>query len=120
MKLTPVKSLKKKADVLMSLYIRKRDKRCVLCGTTLKLQCGHLISRRKNSVRWDDVNCNCQCWGCNLRHNQWPEYYTNWFIKEYGQSMYEDLVDRSQKIIKVNRVFLEGIIEKIEDKMSKL
>jgi hypothetical protein len=108
---TPVGKLKKIADSLMSKWIIARDKKCITCGTTTGLTNSHLITRGKNSVRWDSVNCNCQCFSCNLRHEYYPEYYTKWFIKNYGQLMYEDLVDRSQVLVKVNRAHLERVIE---------
>lgn len=111
---TPVGKLKRLADSLMSKYIIARDKKCVTCGVAVGLTNSHLITRGKNSVRWDDVNCNCQCYSCNLRHEYYPEYYTKWFIQNYGQAMYEDLVDRSQKLVKVNRAYLDYIIDHIK------
>lgn len=112
---TPIATLKRKADKLMSHYIIARDKKCVICGSTKNLNNGHLISRRCNSVRWDFVNCNCQCYPCNFLHTHRPERYTQWFIKSYGSLMYQDLVDRSKKLVKVNRGYLEAIIKIIED-----
>lgn len=113
---TPIAKLKRQADSLMSKYIIARDKKCVICGSTKNLNNGHLISRRCNSVRWDDVNCNCQCYPCNFLHTHRPERYTQWFIKNYGSLMYEDLVDRSRKLVKVNRAYLEDIISFIQEK----
>lgn len=115
-KKTPIGTLKRKADKLMSQYIIARDKKCVICGSTKQLNNGHLISRRCNSVRWDDVNCNCQCYPCNFLHTHRPERYTQWFIKNYGSLMYEDLVDRSKRLVKVNREYLEDIISFIQEK----
>ncbi len=113
---TPIAKLKRQADSLMSKYVIARDKKCVTCGSTSQPNCGHLISRRCNSVRWDFVNCNLTCYPCNFLHTHRPERYTQWFIKNYGSLMYEDLVDRSRKLVKVNRAYLEDIISFIQEK----
>lgn len=110
---TPLARLKREADKLMSQFIIARDKKCVICGSIKQLNNGHLISRRCNSVRWDDINCNCQCYPCNFLHTHRPEKYTAWFLDWYGKSVYKDLVDRSRKLIKVNREYLEKKIEYI-------
>ena len=117
---TPIGKLKRLADSAMSKYIIARDKKCVTCGVAVGLTNSHLITRGKNSVRWDDVNCNCQCFSCNLRHEHYPEYYTQWFIQNYGLMMYEDLVGRAQVLVKVNRSHLEDVMAKIGYKHSLL
>jgi len=75
----------------MSLFVRERDRKCVICGKTENLQCGHLFSRVAFSTRWDLVNCHCNCSGCNLRHEFNSAPYTLWFIKKYGVNTYEKL-----------------------------
>lgn len=119
-KKTPIGTLKRRADKLMSQYIIGRDKKCVICGSTKNLNNGHLISRRCNSVRWDDVNCNCQCYPCNFLHTHRPERYTQWFVKRYGLSAYDNLVERSRSLVKVNREYLDAIIKWIEEKTNTL
>lgn len=89
------KRLIKKCDELVSLIVRKRDKRCVCCGSTERLQCGHLIKRGKASTRFDLMNCNAQCSRCNFRHNHYPEHYTNWFLTIYDATTFRGLVHQS-------------------------
>ena len=115
-RLVPLPRLIKKVDSIFSLWIRKRDgEKCVLCGSRVRVQNGHLIRRGKRSVRFDDVNCHAQCSSCNYKHNFEPEHYTNWFIREYGSAMYEDLVDRSRQTKKWTRDELENLIKKYEN-----
>jgi len=94
------KRLIQELDKETSRIVRKRDGACVLCHKRESLQCGHLITRSKYSVRWDLGNCFCQCSGCNLRHEHQPEHFTNWFIQKFGADAYSDLVARSNKIHK--------------------
>lgn len=117
-KTTTTAQLKREADKLMSEYVRKRDKKCITCHTRVRLTCSHLITCSKNSVRWDELNCHCQCYGCNMRHEYYPEYYTAWYITNYGSSAYEELCARSQTRVKVNKGYLEGVISEIKNKLT--
>lgn len=99
-KRSPHKVLTDRLDELVSLIVRKRDMCCVLCSSTARLQCGHLITRSKQSVRWDLTNCNAQCASCNLSHEYNPHPYTAWWITRYGLGAYKELVRRSNVIVK--------------------
>jgi hypothetical protein len=91
----------KAADAAFSLYIRRRDGFiCFTCGHTGReadgvMQCGHLITRSKYSVRWDEDNAFCQCRGCNMKHEYFPEIFTSRYIHICGIEMYESLVLKS-------------------------
>ena len=87
--------LRDKLDSVFSLYIRKRDEyKCVICWSIENPQNWHLFSRVNLSTRWDEINCNCQCASCNILHENDSKPYTDWFIKNYWQCMYDDLRDR--------------------------
>jgi 5-methylcytosine-specific restriction endonuclease McrA len=66
------KGLVKKLDHVVSQIVIARDKKCVICGSTEKLGCGHLFSRVAFSTRWDLDNCYASCWPCNFRHEYDP------------------------------------------------
>lgn len=82
----------RKLDKLVSQIVIARDSRCIVCGTTKNLTCGHLFSRVAYSTRWDLDNVYAQCLSCNFRHESDPlpmfqaveaEYLrkTNWPLK---------------------------------------
>lgn len=81
-----------------SLYIRARDKFCVCCGSPFNLQAGHLIKRGRGTTLFDETNVNAQCNSCNVRHNNYPEFYTNWWLAKYGQEAYDQLVAKSWEL----------------------
>ena len=62
----------KQLDELCSLYVRKRDNKCILCGghvgDTAKLQSHHWIVSRARSTkyRYDERNCVSLCYGCHI------------------------------------------------------
>jgi len=94
------------ADKAFSEYIRERDKYlCYTCGLRGRekdgiMQCGHLITRAKYSVRWNPINAQCQCKSCNMRHEFQPEIFTDKWIEENGKEAYHDLVRESNGIRK--------------------
>jgi len=78
-------------DRLTSLIVRRRDKRCVTCGSTQGLQCSHFYSRRYLSVRFDLRNCNAMCVRCNRRHNKDRRPYERYMRKTYGAALLAEL-----------------------------
>ena len=79
-----------------SKYIRARDgHRCGLCGSNTTLTNSHLITAECTALRWNEMNCHCQCRSCNIRHEHYPEIYTLWFIKKFGLEAYDELVTTS-------------------------
>lgn len=109
-KTTERKRLIKRLDDITREIVLLRDGRCVTCGKTDSLQCGHLITRARYGVRWDLLNCAVQCAGCNLRHEFNPEIYTNWFLRKYGLNEYQSLCHRSETQGKYSIGELEGIL----------
>ena len=114
------KTLIKKLDIVISKYVIQRDGFCVQCGSPERLTCGHLFSRRLMSVRFDLDNCHCQCWPDNFRHGQWPEYYTAWFLKEYGQEKYLELEVKAHTLRKWSIPELKSELERIQGLISEL
>ena len=104
-----------RADEAFSLYIRERDGFvCFTCGMKGQLrdgvmQCGHLISRRSYSTRWDELNAHCQCRGCNFRHEYDYEVYRAAFVFRYGEEAYQKLYAKSKSLQKVSNAELEEI-----------
>jgi hypothetical protein len=118
------KSLMKKAIAIHSLYIRERDGyQCFVCGTVgtrSTIDNGHLISRRKKAVLFDDLNCHAQCKGCNKLHNYEPHHYTVKWIAEYGPLLYRDIVERSLPLKQWKSHELQELIDTYTRKLAEL
>jgi len=71
---------------------------CVCCGRSDGiLQGGHLIPKKKSeAVRFDLMNVFTQCPRCNKSHQYDQHRFISWFIREYGEDEYLDLVERSK------------------------
>ena len=107
-------SLIKKLDAMFSIYIRRRYSmndisKCVTCGKEdhwSKLQCGHFMSRKHISTRWNEDNCQVQCAGCNVF--RYGEQYL--FSQYLGNNLSEELHKQSKEICKFTDVELQDMI----------
>lgn len=111
-KKVPLNKLVKKLDAVFSVWVRNRDKKCVLCGTTNQLCNGHLLKRGKHATRFDEKNCNCLCMSCNYRDEFDHDLYVSWFLEKYGEREYLDLVKKGHTIKKWSRDELEEMLIK--------
>lgn len=103
--------LKKEADRVFSLWIRARDGRCVTCGSTANLQNGHYVSRSWSALRFDEVNCNAQCVGCNVFKKGNMDEYARFLLRRYGPDVLDELAAK-KKTYQLKRKELEQIIQK--------
>lgn len=72
--------LKKEADKLFSLLVR-RIGRCEMClKTSQTLQCAHIVTRSNLHLRYDPKNALCLCYHCHLQvmHRD-PLWAMEWF-----------------------------------------
>ena len=88
-------------DRLTSLAVRRRDRRCVTCGSARGLQCSHFYSRRYMVTRFDLRNCNSMCVECNRRHNVDPTPYLRFMNERYGPDVVAELNASRMSVRKV-------------------
>jgi len=111
--------LKNKLDRLFAAYVRLRDKDkpCISCGSSVKLEAGHFYPRANLAVRWDEMNVHGQCIDCNRFKGGNRSAFGRGIAIRYGESVVEALDKRSQARIKLKSYEL---LEKIEIYQSKL
>ena len=98
-------------DRLVSIIVRRRDRRCVTCGGARGLQCSHFYSRRYLRTRFDLRNCNAMCAGCNRRHNEDPGPYLRFMLGRYGEGVVGELDGLRRGRRKVTDEDLRGALE---------
>lgn len=98
--------LERQADSLVRDIVLFRDKFCVCPapknGHGSVRTPGHLISRTRRSVRWGLNNVFEQCQSCNFLHENQPERFTSWFIREFSVEAYQSLVEESENTDKLS------------------
>jgi|TARA_R110000868_G_scaffold314885_1_gene575811 hypothetical protein len=108
----------KKLDTVFSLYIRQRYSineisKCFTCGKEdhyKKLQCGHFQSRKHYSTRWDEINCQVQCAGCNVFKYGEQFIFGKNLNLEFGEGTSEALYLKAKQITKFSNNDLEDLI----------
>ena len=115
----PKKKLIKQLDAAFKkiLYATHPNK-CITCGAKENLSWSHLITSSKYATRWNMKNVHIQCLSCNFRHEHYPEYYTNWFLRKYGQEEYKKLVKKSWS--REGKPFTMGELRKLLERLNKI
>lgn len=117
------KLAKAKADRYFSEYIRKRDenKTCITCGKfTQEKDCGHFLSRRFESTRYDEKNAHGQCLKCN-RFENGNQFQHGVKIDElYGEGTAEKLLQKSKMKCFRKQSDYEYIAQKYKFKLESL
>ncbi len=115
-----VAKLKKKADAVFSQYIRVRDSDdrgyagCITCNVIKpwkEMQNGHFVTRSCNALRYDELNCNAQCVGCNMFKSGNLFQYGLALDMKYGDGTAKLLHDRRFETHKLTVDELQGIID---------
>lgn len=113
----------KQLDTVFSKYIRQRDAvneiaTCFTCGKRdhwKRLQNGHFQSRKHYSTRWDEVNCQVQCAGCNVfKYGEQFIFGQNLDIK-YGLGTANELYLKAKKTVKISTVDLQDMVKHYKD-----
>ena len=107
-----VSQLKKEADRIFSLFIRRRDDQCFTCGNRNNLQNGHFISRTHSATRYSEVNCRAQCINCNVfRRGNYAEFAAR-LLENIGRESFDSLIKLGRTTHQFTVKELQDIIEK--------
>lgn len=121
-------SLVKKLDTEFSIYIRKRfmidgKATCFTCDKIddwNKMQCGHFQSRKHYATRWDEINCQVQCVGCNV-YKYGEQFRFGIHLNQiYGTGVAEELLQKARSEIKIKDFELIDMIESYKIKTKEL
>jgi hypothetical protein len=130
--------IKKRAWGWFSKYIRARDCLattgdinrgvCVTCGEEFpfnKLQAGHCLGGRNDTILFDEELVNAQCENCNRSamygglDGNYGEYHI-WFVEKYGMESFKEKVFISKQDGKISTPELEEISDKYRIKYNEL
>ena len=125
-----ISKLKKELDTIFSLFIRLRESnefgmvQCFTCGCVKHykkgMQNGHFQSRSFLSTRFDEVNCQPQCVGCNM-FKQGEQYkFALALDGKYGEGTAQELQYLSKQTVKFTRVDYEEKISYYKSSVKNL
>ena len=109
-----------RVDILFSKYIRLRDKKCQRCGRKgtgkegiAGLQNSHFFSRRKESTRFDELNCDTLCAGCHKFFTEHRTEFEDWKQKRMSIKEYNLLELRANTPVKKDRKMALIIVKEL-------
>ena len=128
-KVKSISQLRKEADKLASEVVRKRDGRCLMCGTTENLQVHHFIVTKGASTkhRWNLHNLISLCYPCHI-HKVHSTASLKWvgLLKKSailnGICTEQDIEEISNDIepMRLSKGLLENIITALKAKKEQL
>ena len=118
------KELIKALDKEFSYFIRKSHSKRGLaeCYTCLwiddwkRMDCGHYMSRKHLSTRWDPDNAKPQCKRCNQFHGGQPES----FRLRLGEELSTKLEQDAREVVKWSNEDLEDLLKRYRKINKKL
>lgn len=124
-----VSKLKKQLDDVFSKYIRLKyadSAGMVACYTSgivkhwKEMHCGHFISRRHLSTRWDEMNCRPQTPAENLFNQGNAPEFAKKLISEYGCEIIETLTQKSHQTLKLKAIDYQELIDLYTEKLKNV
>lgn len=117
------KTLKAKADRLISLIVRSRGF-CERCGrgpSEVTLQCAHIFSRKYIAIRWSEKNLMCLCSGCHMWSHRHPVENMLWLEERFGLDYLKDLRTQAQEYAgRVSRVDYEELVADLQARWNEI
>lgn len=127
-----MKKLDEKLWKIFSEYIRRRDAlkysggdfvKCITCSHIAhfkEMDCGHFISRRHLSTKFDEKNNHAQCKGCNGLKSGEQFKYSIAIDAKYGKGTAEMLHIKSRNLCKWGKFEFEILIKEYTEKLKQL
>ena len=124
-----IQQLKKKLDIVFSQYIRLRNSnedgfcKCLTCGKIAywkDIQCGHYLSRRHLTTRWEEKNTAVQCVKCNIFTEGNKNVFALKLIEKYGKDILKELEIKKNNKSKMTKFEYEVLIADYKQKVKEL
>ena len=119
MKQSSIKTLRNKADSLLTPLTIKLKPKCLLCGGPTQVAHHHVHKSKSNRLRYHLENLINLCSGCHFKLHQNESKWASEIVRIKGMEWYENLRKIEQEYVKVDRFFYLKAIEYLNE-VSKL
>ena len=90
-------AMRREADRIFALAVKERDGwSCRACGSHMRPQTAHLVSRRYHATRWTLDNACCLCSACHVKFTHRPIEWEDW-IEERFPGRLAELKERARE-----------------------
>lgn len=125
-KIISLKTLRNKLDKLFNTYIVLRDKKCILTGDTIGLQCSHYYDKKESPfLRWDERNAHAMANhkgnAVHFKHHHGKApHYALWMFKHHDMKFMIKLAKDADKKKEYTRNDYIKLINYYQSKLEKL
>lgn len=115
-----LKTLRNKADSLLTQIVKEKYPRCLLCNQETQVA-HHFIKKSESSrLRYYLPNLIPLCNHCHLALHSHESLYSGRIIAIKGLDWFNDLEGKKREIIKVDRYFYEQHIENLKKTINNI
>lgn len=82
------------------------------------MQCGHFVPRQYLTVRYDEKNCNCQCYACNMLYGGQGATYAVRLAQKYGEDTVRALEAQRWQSVKLDELWYQEQIALYTEKLK--
>lgn len=117
MKKTPIQKARDKADKLITPWILKKNKRCLLCGGVSQVAHHHIHKSQSTRLRYEESNLIplCTACHCKLHHNE--SYWASKIVEIKGIKWFQMIDKMKNEYVKADRHFYEDNYERISKEL---
>lgn len=110
---TPLPTLRRKCDALLTPIIKKQHPYCLLCGKETQVAHHHVHKSKSSALRYYIPNLVNLCNHCHIVLHRNESYWASKVVQLRGLEWFEDLEKRKQEVVKTDRGWYEGHFERL-------
>ena len=107
------KTLRNKADKLLTPIIKQLHPDCILCGAPTQVAHHHVHKSKSSILRYNLDNLIPLCTGCHLKLHHNESYWASKIVAIRGLDWFRGLEKEKNKIIKVNDAWYQENLERL-------
>lgn len=118
MKKPSIKTLRNKVDKLLTPWVIKKHKRCLLCPNKAQVAHHHVHKSQSSRLRYEEINLIPLCTPCHckLHHNE--SYWASKVVEIKGVEWFKKLDKMKNEIVKTDRYFYEENYNRIKNETN--
>ena len=107
-------------DIWCSKVVRARDKGCMRCGSSERLEAMHVYGRRSKILRWSLDNLVAGCHTCHRWYTENPIHFVNELTSQWGSGHMQLLAEKARGHMKTNQKLRREISDHYREEFKKM
>jgi 5-methylcytosine-specific restriction endonuclease McrA len=117
MKKPSIKTLRNKTDSLLTPWMKKKHKKCLLCSAPVQVAHHHVHKSQSSRLRYEEDNLVWLCGKCHCALHNNESYYASKIVATRGLEWFARLEKMKREIVKTDRSFYEENYNRIKNEL---